>query len=440
MKRTIITTCFVLFCVNLFSQQNYVPTSENLKARAEFEKARFGMFIHWGISSTLCDGEWVMETRQIPVSSYQKLINFFDPENFDAAAWVSTAKQAGMKYITFVARHHDGFSNWDTKQSDWKITKTRYGKDVLRMLSEECQKQDIKLGLYYSQLDWYRSDYQWETGKTGKKAGRTEKSDWSSYINFMKAQLTELLTEYGPIAAIWFDGHWDQVDKSTHIANVDWHYDDIYTLIHQLQPQCLVGNNHHIAVMPGEDFQIFEKDLPGENEAGFSAHAVVSEKLPLETCATIGHSWGYQIKDNSLQSKKDLIHLLVRAAGHGGNLLLNVGPMPDGKIQPEQIERLAQIGDWTSKYGHTIYDTKGGFIRPQKWGAITQKDKLYYLHILNKESDKLVLDFPYKIKSVRLLDSNTKVIWKQNKKTKQVDFDLNIPLDEIDTIIEVAVY
>ncbi len=435
-----IATIFLSLCGLIASaQQVYTPSEENLKARAEFEKARFGMFIHWGASSSLCDGEWVMDSRKIPVSDYKKLIGFFDPEEYNPVEWVNIAKQAGMKYITFITRHHDSFSNWDTQQSDWKITNTRYGKDVLKMLSDECQKQDIKLCLYYSLVDWYRSDYQWETGRTGKSSGRTGKSDWPSYIRFMKAQLTELLTNYGPVTAIWFDGHWDQTsheNRTNPQADVDWHYDEIYGLIHRLQPACLVANNHHLPPFPGEDFQIFEKDLPGENQAGFSGQAV-SDKLPLETCATIGYSWGYNIKDNAYQSTKELIHLLVRAAGYGGNLLLNVGPMPNGKIQPEHVERLAQMGEWMNRFGYTIYETGGGFIRPQSWGAITQKEKTYYIHILKKEGDTLVLDFPQKIKTVRLLNTDQKLQWNQDRKTKQFSLDLNFPMDEIDSIVEI---
>ena len=441
MKRTIITTVFAIFCMGLLAQQPYFPAKENLEARTEFEKARFGMFIHWGISSFLCDGEWVMNSRQIPVSEYNKLIDFFDPVEFDAAAWVNIAKQAGMKYITFITRHHDSFSNWDTQQSDWKITNTRYGKDVLKMLADECQKQDVKLCLYYSITDWYRSDYQWETGRTGKHSGRTEKSDWASYIRFMKAQLTELLSNYGPITAIWFDGHWDQTtheNRTDPVANVDWHYDEIYALIHQLQPQCLVANNHHLPPFPGEDFQIFEKDLPGENQAGFSGQAV-SNVMPLETCATVGRSWGYNIKDTNYQSTKELIHLLVRAAGYGGNLLLNTGPMPNGKIQPEHIERFVQMGEWMKSYGNTIYETQGGFLRPQTWGAITQKGKVYYIHVLNKESDSLTLSFPAKIQSARWLNVDAPLVWQQDKKTNETTFGLNVSPDEVDAIMEVVV-
>lgn len=209
--------------------QTYIPTVENLTARKEFQDMKLGMFIHWGASSVLGNGEWVMNNRNIGVKEYGRLITIFNPQNFDAKKWVATAKAGGMKYITFITRHHDGFSNWDTKESDWKITNTLYGKDALKQLADECNKEGIKLFLYYSLLDWYRSDYQYETGKTGKGTGRTEKSNWESYIRFMKAQLTELLTNYGKIDGIWFDGHWDQLDNDhdkTLKSKVNWHYDE----------------------------------------------------------------------------------------------------------------------------------------------------------------------------------------------------------------------
>src|SRR5436190_5495571 len=185
MKKLIPLTLLILF-VFFTSAQSYTPTPENIAARKEFQDNKFGMFIHWGASSVLGAGEWVMNIRNIKVDEYTRLIHIFNPQNFDAAKWVGIAKSAGMKYITFITRHHDGFSNWDTKQSDWKITNTPYGKDVLKLLSEECKKQGIKLGLYYSLLDWYRNDYPWETGRTGKGTGRTAKTDYASYLQFMK--------------------------------------------------------------------------------------------------------------------------------------------------------------------------------------------------------------------------------------------------------------
>ncbi|HET6768572.1 MAG TPA: alpha-L-fucosidase, partial [Chitinophagaceae bacterium] len=292
MKKIFFIIAFVFGALFLQAQTPYTPTPENLTARKEFQDIKFGMFIHWGASSVLGAGEWVMNNRNIKVNDYTRLINIFNPQNFDAAKWVGIAKAAGMKYITFITRHHDGFSNWDTKQSEWKITQTPYAKDAFRQLADECHKQGMKLFCYYSLLDWYRSDYQYETGRTGKGTGRTEKSNWENYVTFMKAQLTELLTNYGEISGIWFDGHWDQLENDhdkKQASKVNWHYDEIYKLIHQLQPKCLISNNHHLMPIPGEDFQAFEKDLPGHNTTGFGG-ASVSE-LPLETCETMNDSW-----------------------------------------------------------------------------------------------------------------------------------------------------
>ena len=167
-KILVFLTCFSIFQTQAQSlTQVYTPTADNVKTRTSFQDRKFGMFIHWGASSVLGDGEWVMENHGIQVNDYKKLIKLFNPINFDAAKWVSTAKDAGMKYIVFITRHHDGFSNWDTKYSDWKITNTPYKQDVLKMLAAECKKQGIELGLYYSTLDWSRNDYPYETGRTG---------------------------------------------------------------------------------------------------------------------------------------------------------------------------------------------------------------------------------------------------------------------------------
>ena len=189
---------FTFFCfwAVLSTAQTYTPTPSNVAARAAFQDRKFGMFIHWGASSVLSDGEWVMNNKNINKDDYKKLLKVFNPVDFDAAKWVSIAKNAGMKYIVLITRHHDGFSNWDTKQSDWKITNTHYKQDPLKLLAAECKKQGIKLGFYYSILDWSRDDYPYETGRTGKQSGRTVKSNYDSYLKFMKNQLTELLTNY----------------------------------------------------------------------------------------------------------------------------------------------------------------------------------------------------------------------------------------------------
>jgi alpha-L-fucosidase len=417
--------------------QSYTPSKENLEARKWFDEARFGMFIHWGPSSLLGAGEWVMNNRNIQVDDYKRLAKFFNPIDFDASQWVGTAKRAGMKYITLITRHHDSFSLWDTKQSDFNIMNTHFKRDVVKEIAQECKKQDIKLFLYYSLTDWMRDDYQWQTGRTGQKTGRTAESNWPAYIDFMKAQLTELLTNYGDIAGIWFDGHWDQLDNDedkTQVSKVNWHYDEIYSLIHKLQPSCLVGNNHHLAPLPGEDFQMFERDLPGENKAGYSGQDISS--LPLETCETINGSWGFNITDRGYKTEKELIHYLVRAAGYGANLLLNIGPMPNGEIQPEFVTRLDAVGRWLDKNGATIYSTKGGFVSPQEWGCVTQKDKKIYIHLFKNPGESFNIDIPGKIKSATLFDGNTKVGFKQTKTGTVIDLK-NIEFNDIDTIIEI---
>src|SRR6202790_2487678 len=236
----------ILSSISLFfvcrAQSDYQPSPENLASRKWFDSARFGMFIHWGAFSVPGSGEWVMNDRNINYKEYSRLQTIFNPVRFDAKKWVSAAKRGGMQYITLITRHHDGFSDWDTKQSDWKITNTDWKQDAVKLIAEECHRQGIKLFVYYSLLDWSRSDYQYETGRTGHGTGRTAKSDWNHYIAFMKAQLTELLTQYGPIAGVWFDGYWDQLQNDRDKINkpaVDWHLEEIYSMIHQLQPQCL---------------------------------------------------------------------------------------------------------------------------------------------------------------------------------------------------------
>ncbi len=437
MRKIQVAFLVLLASMSTLAQTGYTPSPENIKAREEFQKARFGMFIHWGVSSILGDGEWVMQIKNIPVKDYKRLQKTFNPVDFNAKTWVDIAKGAGMKYITLITRHHDSFSNFATKQSDWNIMNTPFKRDIVKELADECHKQGIKICFYYSLLDWYRDDYPYETGKTGKGTGRTKKSDYASYLNFMKNQLTELLTNYGEISAIWFDGHWDQLDNDhdkTLQSKIDWKYEEIYSLIHKLQPQCLIGNNHHLSPIPGEDFQMFERDLPGENKGGLSGQEIST--LPLETCETLNGAWGYNIKDDNYKSPKQLVDYLVRAAGYGANFLLNVGPMPNGEIQPEFVERLAKVGEWTKVYGETIYGTKGGFIRPQEWGAITEKGNKIYVHLLKFQDDKFMLKIPQAFKTAKLFKNGTAIKF-QKLDNNYFVFDVAaLDKNEIDNVIE----
>jgi alpha-L-fucosidase len=369
-------------CAGTVSAQAYQPSESNLKARQWFQDAKFGMFIHWGVYSVPSDGEWYMEQKKVPVVEYEKFAPQFNPTQFDAAAIVSLAKSAGMKYITITSKHHDGFAMFGTKQNKWNIVDaTPYAKDPLKQLAEECRKQGIKLFFYHSQLDWHNPDY-FPLGRTGHSAGRPAGGDFNHYLEFMDAQLTELLTQYGDVAGIWFDGMWDKPDA-------DWQLQRTYSLIHKLQPATLVGSNHHHAPYDGEDFQMFEKDLPGSNTAGFNQTSI--SQLPLETCETISGAWGYNKNDKNFKSVPNLIHYLVRAAGANANFLLNIGPMPTGQVQPEFVERLHAIGEWTAKNAETIYGTRAGPIAPRSWGVSTQKGNTIYVHVLDWKDDYLAL-------------------------------------------------
>lgn len=347
---------------------------ERLAARQWFQDAKFGMFVHWGVYSLLGQGEWVMENRRIPLAQYEWLASTFNPVKFDAHEWVTLAKAAGVRYITITARHHDGFSMFNTAATEYDIVDwTPFGRDPMRELAQECRRQGIKLFFYYSQLDWHHPDY-WPRGRTGHAPGRPDGGEWSRYLDFMDQQLTELLTRYGPIGGIWFDGMWDKPD-------VDWRLPHTSALIHRLRSAALIVPNHHRTPLPGEDVQTFEQDLPGANTAGFNTTTIGA--LPLETSLTMNQSWGFNITDRTFKSTTDLIHYLVRAAGTNANLLLNIGPRPDGTIQPEFQERLREVGQWLVTYGASIYSTRGGPIPPREWGATTQRGDTVFLHVLD---------------------------------------------------------
>ena len=409
------------------AQSAYTPAAENLKAREWFRDAKYGLFIHWGVYSVLGDGEWVMNNQRIAIADYEKLPAFFNPQKFDAAAWVAMAKAAGMQYITITSKHHDGFAMFDSTVSGYDIVeRTPYGRDVLKALAEECRKQGVKLFFYYSQLDWHHPDY-YPRGGTGTHAGRPDAGNWDRYIDYMNAQLTELLTNYGEIGGIWFDGWWDRPEAK-------WRLEETYALIHKLQPQALVGANHHRKPFEGEDFQMFEKDLPGHNTAGFSADAEIGT-LPLEMCDTINTSWGFTLQDRRHKSVRELIHLLVKGAGYDSNFLLNIGPMPDGRIQPEHVERLEKVGAWLKVHGESIYGTRGGPIAPRPWGVTTKKGNTVFVHVLNWQDDSLLIPSPGgTVKAARFVKTGSRA------ETKAVGDGvlITIPkdaMDEHDTVI-----
>ena len=384
-----------------FAQSSYQPTEENLKAREEFQDNKFGIFLHWGLYAMLATGEWTMTNINLNYKEYAKLAGGFYPSKFDADKWVQSIKASGARYICFTTRHHEGFSMFDTKYSDYNVVKaTPFKRDIVKELAAACAKHGIKLHFYYYQ--------------------------------FMNNQLTELLTNYGPVGAIWFDGWWDQDQNK----DFDWELPEQYALIHKLQPGCLVGNNHHQTPFAGEDIQIFERDLPGENTAGLSGQDV--SHLPLETCETMNGMWGYKITDQNYKSTKTLIHYLVKAAGKNANLLMNIGPQPDGELPAVAVQRLQEMGEWMKQYGETIYGTRGGVVAPHDWGVTTQKGNKLYVHILDLKDKALFLPLTdKKVKKAVVFKDQSPVRLTKTKAGVLLEF-AEVPKD-IDYVVELTI-
>ena len=406
--------------------QGYQPAPETAIAKEQFRDDKFGVFIHWGVYSMLARGEWVMFQEKIPYAEYAKLPGGFYPSKFNADEWVSQIKASGAKYITITSRHHDGFSMFGTKASDYNIVDASpFGRDVLKELADACHKQGITLNFYYSLLDWGRDDYPRDPAiaHTDK-----EKELYAKYLDFMCAQITELLTNYGPIGCIWFDGDWAKIKKpepgQEMVIDFDWGYERIYKLIHGLQPSCLVANNHHRIPIPGEDIQVFERDIPGENKAGYGRTSHISSELALETCKTLNKNWGYSIKDDNWKTVPELVRILISTAGRNANLLLNVGPQPDGCIPAESVRRLAGMGDWLRDNGESIFGTRATMLKPQPWGVLTHKDNKIFLHVLElPEAGIITLPFTLKAKKVKDFANGAALKFKKTKN----DFTVTLP-------------
>lgn len=412
------------------TNQTYTPSADNIAARKHFQDSKFGIFLHWGLYAMLATGEWTMTNNNLNYKEYAKLAGGFYPSRFSAKEWVSQIKASGAKYICFTTRHHEGFSMFKSKYSDYNVVDASpFKRDIVKELADECHRQGIDIHFYYSHIDWQREDA--PLGRTGLGTGRpVDKQNWDSYYTFMNNQLTELLTNYGKVGAIWFDGWWDQDIN----PSFDWRLPEQYALIHRLQPACLIGNNHHQTPFEGEDFQMFERDLPGENTAGLSGQSI--SQLPLETCETMNGMWGYKITDQNYKSTKTLIHYLVKAAGRNANLLMNIGPQPDGCLPAVAVQRLKEMGEWMKTYGETIYGTRGGRVSPRDWGVTTEKDNKIFVHILNLKDRSLFLPITDK-NAKRAVDYVSRKAVKMQKCQGGVLITLDSVPTDVDKVVEI---
>ncbi|MBM3263749.1 MAG: alpha-L-fucosidase [candidate division Zixibacteria bacterium] len=395
----------------------------HLLAVKRFRDLRFGLFVNWGVYSIPGRGEWVMHQEQIPTAEYAKLPPQFAPSRFDAEAYADLMEAAGQKYMVFDAKHHDGFCLFDTALTDWKVTRTPFGRDPVAELAQALCKRSLILGFYYSLLDWTHPAY---------------RNDWPAYVAYYQGQIRELCTKYGEIGMIWLDGYWPAHPlPAPHFGEGgSWQLAETYDMIHTLQPNALIGNNHHVGPLKGEDFQMFEQDLPGENTAGFNAESVGA--LPLESCLTVNGNWGYHAGDHNHKSPRELIRFLVQCIGRDSNLLLNVGPTPDGDVQPEHVERLRAVGDWLRINGEAVYENRPGPVPPQPWGYVTHRpdDGRLFLHILDWPSASLTVPVPGDC-SARLLCDATRIATVSREGAVTLSLP-RTPPDKADTVVELT--
>jgi len=431
MNRTAIIILALFITSNAFAAdgkktQQAWPKAD-AKSLKEWQDMRFGMFIHWSpVSLKGTEIGW-SRGKQVPVKEYDALYKQFNPEKFDADKWVSIAKDAGMKYMVLTTKHHDGFCLWDTKTTSYSIMSTPFKRDIVKELAASCKKENIMFCAYYSILDWYHPDYNTSShGGPGYKLPKGQKPNMNRYEKYMMAQLHELVTNYGPLGVLWFDGEWEK--PWTHDSGVA-----LYNYLRTLQPNLLINNrvDKGRKGMHGgtknRDVYRGDFDTPEQRVGTFQT------KWPWESCITICKQWAWKPKDN-MKSLVSCIHTLVRTAGGGGNLLLNVGPMADGRIEPRQVERLREIGKWLKANGKAIYATRGGPFKPGNWGVSTHKGTLVYVHVLKWPGQKLSLPaLPMKVVNAKLINGNEVSVTQTPK-----GIEISVPesgKDPVDTII-----
>ncbi len=372
-------------------------TPEEVQEQARmawWREARFGMFIHWGLYAIPAGewkgetnhAEWIRTTAQIPIDEYDKFVHEFNPIKFDADEWVRMAKDAGMKYIVITSKHHDGFSLFNSRYTDFDIMSTPFKRDIMDELANACRKYGLKICWYHSIMDWHHPDY---LPRRGWESRTTDGADFDRYISHMKKQLKELIQNYGDIGVLWFDGEWEET----------WNHEygqDLYDYVRNLQPSIIINNRVDAgrAGMQGltkegnyaGDFGTPEQEIPPTGLPG----------IDWETCMTMNDHWGYNKHNNNWKSSKDLIQKLADIASKGGNFLLNVGPTAEGLFPQASIDRLAAMGQWMKTNGESIYGTQASPFKHLSWGRCTQKTvkggTRLYLHVFSwPENGRLVI-------------------------------------------------
>ncbi len=401
MKQTILLTALIVtilsmsYCSSPQVDYHQTETQEQIDDRmAWWDEAKFGMFIHWGLYAVPAGeykdqrisgiGEWIMNSLNIPIAEYEQFASQFNPVHYNADEWVALAKQAGMEYIIITSKHHDGFCLWDSDMTDWDvIAATPYDRDLLKELADACERHGVRLGFYYSIMDWHHPDAQamWEPNYNQGRNSENINPNFQRYLDdYMKPQLEELLTGYGDIGVLWFDGEWIP-DYTTEMGK------DVYNFARNIKPDLIINNRvdkgrQGMAGMDAEgdfagDFGTPEKEIPATGMPG----------LRWETCMTMNDTWGFKHFDHNWKSADSLIYQLIDVTSKGGNFLLNVGPTAEGLIPAPSVERLQAMGRWMDINSESIYGTTASPFERPEWGRFTRKDDIIYAHVFNWPAD-----------------------------------------------------
>lgn len=377
----LVVLAWVLAVPSFAGPPGETPTEREARL-AWWREARFGLFIHWGLYAIPAGewngrivpgvGEWIMHHGQIPVEEYEPLHRQFNPAKFDADAWVSLAKDAGMKYLVITTKHHDGFALFASDHSEYDIAASPYEGDIMREIADACRRHGLRIGWYHSILDWHHP--------------HANAEHWAMYHDVLVKQCEELLRNYGPIDIMWFDGEWDP----------NWTEEQGRTLearLHEIQPGLIINNR---IGKSRQGMGGFSADERGAGDFGTPEQEVPARGLPgvdWESCMTMNDSWGYKKSDHNWKSSETLIRTLVDIASKGGNFLLNVGPTAEGEIPPESIERLRDVGAWMRENGEAIYGTTASPFGHLPWGRITRKGHRLFLHIFDRPESG-ILELP----------------------------------------------
>lgn len=426
-------------------------------ARTEaFRHDRFGMFIHWGLYAIPARGEWVRSLEKISVEDYEQFFEEFDPYKYDPKAWARLAREAGMKYAVMTTKHHDGFCLFDSAYTDYKATNTKAGRDLIREYVEAFRAEGLKIGFYYSLLDWHHPDYPHYGDRQhpmrDNPAYKNDGRNFDNYLTYMHNQVRELLTNYGKIDIMWFDFSYQ--DEYNDMRGETWRATDLVNMVRELQPGIILDNRlggDGAEQTSGDDEPVYAGDFKSPEQT-VPAEGLLDDMgrdVAWEACMTLNDHWGYCSADKNYKSAKTVIRMLTECVSKGGNLLLNVGPNAKGEIPRESVEILRQVGRWMDDNGESIYGCGKADVPKPEWGRYTKKGDTYYAHVYDTSTSVLRFDVGREVEKVRLVSDASELVkmrpWNAEHNKKGLVHDVFVDLqnvtlpDEIDTVIKLKV-